>query len=158
MLMATCLPSSSAASSRNRQGAHLGLIVASNVYLSAEPFESVAALADAMQRLRQPQPIRACCGGAWRVHFAAQLERPVDDAVLELEFVDVSRVGQSELRRRVFSSVVAGRPGQPTVFVEDFVITAAQGFAAHHNYEVSLWRRVGTTRIPLAKGRFVLMS
>jgi hypothetical protein len=136
--------------------AHTGLIVASNVYLFATPFDSPAALVEAMKRLQQPQIIGACCGGAWRVHFAALLERPSGEDTLNLAFDDVSTSGGSEQRIRVFSSAIPVGPGEATVFVNDFVISKDQGFIAGHQYEVSLWPPAGADRKVLARGRFTL--
>jgi hypothetical protein len=155
-VLAACLSAAGATRPARRSGAHAGVIVASNVYLQGEPFDSLATLSEAMDRLGQPQPISACCGGAWRVHFAALLERPIDDATLDLEFVDVRAAAEPAPPRQVFSSPVAVRPGQTTIFVDDFVITAAQGFAAGHEYEVSLRRSGGTDRAALASGKFTL--
>jgi len=137
-------------------GAHTGLIVASNVYLFATPFDSPAALVEAMKRLQQPQVIGACCGGAWRVHFAALLERPSGEDTLNLAFDDVSTSAGSEQRIRVFSSAIPVEPGEATVFVNDFVISKDQGFIAGHQYEVSLWPPAGSDRKVLARGRFTL--
>jgi hypothetical protein len=56
-------------------------------------------LVEAMTRLQQPRPVNACCGGAWRVHFAVQLERPSGAETLDLEFYDVSISDPSEAAR-----------------------------------------------------------
>jgi hypothetical protein len=156
MLVIGLSSSSGAGAARTPNGARTGLIVASNVYLLAEPFDSEASLVEAMDRLNQPQPISVCCGGAWRVHFAALLERPTGDDTLNLEFRDVSSLDGPEPRSAVFSSAIATRSRQMTIFVNDFVITKEQGFAAGHEYEVSLWRPAGSDRNALAKGRFSL--
>jgi hypothetical protein len=152
----TCLSSSDARPARADKGARVGLVVASDVHLLPQSFASVAGLQEAMDRLRQPQPIRSCCGGAWRIHFAALLDRPAATDALDLEFLDVSSPDRSEARRRVFSSSIAVVPGQVTVFVDDFVITQDEGFASGHDYEVFVRRPAGSDRTALAKGRFTL--
>ena len=87
-----------------------GLIVASSMFLVATPFDSAVTLVAAMTRLQQPQPVTASCGGAWRVHFAVQLERPSGEETLELEFYDVSISVPAEGRTRMFSSEIADPP------------------------------------------------
>jgi hypothetical protein len=154
-ILATSL-SLASASARERDGAHPGLIVASSVYLFETPFDSAATLVRAMTHLQQPQVIGACCNGAWRVHFAAQLEQPAAEESLDLRIDDVSRSGRSRRRIRVFSSDIPVHPGQVTVFMNDFVISTDMGFAAGHAYEVSLWRPAESGRKMLAKGSFTL--
>jgi len=133
-----------------------GLIVASSMFLVATPFDSAVTLVAAMNRLQQPQPVTASCGGAWRVHFAVQLERPSGEATLELEFYDVSISVPAEGRTRMFSSEIAIHRGDTTIFVNDFVISTDLGFAGGHEYEVSVRRPTGSGRRALAKGRFTL--
>ena len=72
-----------------------GLIVASSMFLVATPFDSAVTLAAAMTRLQQPQPVTASCGGAWRVHFAVQLERPSGEETLELSRKSTCEIGWS---------------------------------------------------------------
>ena len=109
-----------------------------------------------MTRLQQPQPLTASCGGAWRVHFSVQLGRPSGEERLELEFYDVSISSPAEGRTRMFSSEIATHRGDTTIFVNDFVISTDLGFAAGHEYEVSVQRPTGAGRRALAKGRFTL--
>jgi hypothetical protein len=154
-MLATSL-SLASASAKERNGAHTGLIVASSVYLFETPFDSAATLVRAMTHLRQPQVIGAYCNGAWRVHFAAQLEQPGGEETLDLQIDDVSRSGRSRRRIRVFSSDIPVHPGQMTLFMNDFVISNEMGFAAGHAYEVSLWRPAEAGRTVLAKGSFTL--
>ena len=117
-----------------------GLIVASSMFLVATPFDSAVTLVAAMTRLQQPQPVTASCGGAWRVHFAVQLERPSGEETLELEFYDVSISAPAAGRTRMFFSEIATHRGDTTIFVNDFVIATDLGFAAGHEYEVSVRR------------------
>jgi hypothetical protein len=145
-----------AAKSSPDRGPRTGLIVASSVYLLATPFDSAALLVEAMTRLRQPQPVKACCGGAWRVHFAVQLERPSGAETLDLEFYDVSISDPSERRARMFCSEIATNPGDMTIFVNDFVIFTDLGFAAGHEYEVLVRRPSDSGPRTLAIGRFTL--
>ena len=133
-----------------------GLIVASSMFLVATPFDSAVTLVAAMTRLQQPQPVTASCGGAWRVHFVVQLQRPSGEETLELEFYDVSISVPAEARTRMFSSEIATHRGDTTIFVNDFVISTDLGFAAGHEYEVSVRRPTGGGRRALAKGRFTL--
>jgi hypothetical protein len=164
VVLATCLslPDASArvrgGGTASGSGAHTGVIVTSDVYLLATPFDSAATLVDAINRLQQPQAISASCGGAWRLHFAALLARPPGEGMLDLEFDDTSSSSsvRTEQRTRVFSSAVPVRSGDATVFVNDFVISKDLGFAAGHRYEVSLWRAPGSDRQALAKGTFTL--
>ena len=141
-----------------------GLIVASSVYLVETPFDSAVTLVAAMTRLQQPQPATACCGGAWRVHFAVQLERPSGAETLELEFYDVSSSDPSERRIRMFCAEIATQRGDTTIFVNDFVISTDIGFAAGHEYEVLVRRPIDSVgpadSVPraLAKGRFTLRA
>ncbi len=128
VMLASCL--SLAAESARDHAPKTGLIVASSVYLVATPFDSAVTLVEAMTRLQQPRPASACCGGAWRVHFAVQLERPSGEETLELEFYDVASSDSSERRARMFSSEIATDPGDTTIFVNDFVISTDLGFAA----------------------------
>jgi len=154
VMLAPCpsLAAKSAADNRPRSG----LIVASSVYLVATPFESAALLVEAMTRLRQPRPVIACCGGAWRVHFAVQLERPSGAETLDLEFYDVSISDPPAERTRMFCAEIATNPGDTTIFVNDFVISTDLGFAAGHEYEVLVQRPSGSGRRALAKGRLTL--
>jgi len=76
VMLVPCL--SLAAKSAPDHGPRTGLVVASNINLVPTQFESAVTLIEAMTRLQQLGPINACCGGAWRVHFAVQLERPSD--------------------------------------------------------------------------------
>jgi hypothetical protein len=133
-----------------------GVIVASSMHLVATPFDSAVTLVAAMTRLQQPQPVTASCGGAWRVHFAVQLERPSGEETLELEFFDLSIAAPSEGRTRMFSSEIATHRGDTTIFVNDFVISTDLGFAAGHEYEISVRRPTGSGRRTLARGRFTL--
>ena len=155
-ILVTCLLGAGA-SGRDRGGTHTGLIVASDVYLRATPFASAETLVEAMSRLRPPQPIGTCCGGAWRVHFAALLERPPGDQTLDLVFYDLPAVGRPGARIRVFSSAIPVSPDETTIIIDDFVISKDLGFVAGHRYEVSLWRRAGAADpSPLATGIFTL--
>jgi len=126
------------------------------MFLVATPFDSVVMLVAAMTRLQQPQPVTASCGGAWRVHFVVQLERPSGEETLELEFHDVSISVPAEGRTRMFSSEIATHRGDTTIFVNDFVISTDLGFAGGHEYEVTARRPTGAGRRALAKGRFTL--
>jgi hypothetical protein len=154
VMLAPCL--SPAAASARTHTPKTGIIVASGVYLIATPFDSAATLVEAMTRLQQPQAIGACWGGAWRVHFAVQLERPSGEETLELAFYDVASSNSSERRARMFSSEIATHPGDTTIFVNDFVISTDLGFAGGHEYEVSLSRPAGSGQTALAMGRFTL--
>lgn len=155
--VAAFVGSLSLASARDEGGPRTGLIVASNVYLFAGRVDSVDKLVDAMSRLKQPQAIRACCEGAWRIHFAAVLERRSGEATLELRFDPASSPAADDPRTPVFSTTVPVDAGSATVLVNDFVISRDQGFVAGQKYEVSLWRTSGLDRsAPLATGSFVL--
>jgi hypothetical protein len=154
LMLAPCL--SLAAKPASDRAPRTGLIVASSMFLVATPFDSAVTLAAAMTRLQQPQPVTTSCGGAWRVHFAVQLERPSGEETLELEFYDVSISGPVEGRTRMFCSEIATHRGDTTIFVNDFVISTDLGFAAGHEYEVSVRRPTGSSRRALAKGRFTL--
>jgi hypothetical protein len=132
------------------------IIVASDVYLLATPSESAATIVEAMSRMHQPQAIGGCCGGAWRVHFAALLQGPSGEETLDLEFYEVSSSGRPERRTHVFSSQVTAGPADTTISIDDFVISTDLGFPAGHKYEVSLWRPVGSNRNALAEGFFTL--
>ena len=156
--LAAVVGSLSLAAARDEAGGRTGLIVASNVYLFAGPVDSVATLIDAMGRLKQPQAIRACCEGAWRVHFAAALPRRPGEATLELRFDSPSTSpGSEDQRTPLFATTVPVDPGSAAVFVNDFVISTDQGFVAGNKYDVSLWRTSGLDRsAPLATGSFIL--
>jgi hypothetical protein len=147
----------SLAAARDEAGGRPGLIVASNVYLFAGRTDSVAALVDAMSRLKQPQPISGCCEGAWRMHFAAWLERRPGETTLELRFDPATTPGGETKPTPLFSTTVPVDAASATVFVNDFVISRDQGFVAGNKYDVSLWRTSGLDRsAPLAKGSFIL--
>jgi hypothetical protein len=156
--LAAVLGALSVASARDEGGARPGLIVASNVYLFPAPVDSVATLAAAMNRLQQPQAIRACCEGAWRIHFAAWLERRPGESTLELRFDLAGAAGSDGGGQRppIFSTTVPVDPASTTAFVNDFVISKEQGFVAGSRYEVSLRRTSGLDSSTLAKGSFVL--
>ena len=154
VMLVPCL--SLAAVSARTHAPKTGIIVASTVYLIATPFDSVATLVEAMTRLQQPQAIRACCGGAWRVHFAVQLEQPSGEETLELEFYDAASSNSSRGRVPMFCAEIATHPGDTTIFVNDFVISTDLDFAAGHEYEVSLSRPTRSGQKALAMGRFTL--
>jgi len=153
------LVGSPAGPAARESGARIGRIVASNVYLLAKPAASVAELTAAMSRLQQPQPIDACCDGAWRVHFAAWLERPVGEDTLELRFYTAPGGDAREASppAPMFSATVPVEPGSATVFVNDFVVSKDQGFTSKRKYQVALWRTRGLDGgIELATGNFIL--
>jgi hypothetical protein len=154
VMLVPCL--SLAAKSAPDHGPRTGLVVASNINLVPTQFESAVTLIEAMTRLQQLGPINACCGGAWRVHFAVQLERPSGEATLDLEFFDLSISDPSERRIRMFSAEIQTNPGDTTIFVNDFVISTDLDFVAGHEYEVLVQRPSGIGRRTLAKGRFTL--
>jgi hypothetical protein len=154
LMLAPCL--SLAARPAPDHAPKTGLIVASSMFLVATPFDSAVTLVAAMTRLQQPQPVTASCGGAWRVHFVVQLQRPSGEETLALEFHDVSISVPAEARTRMFASEIAIHRGDTTIFVNDFVISMDLGFVAGHEYEVSARRPTGAGRPALAKGRFTL--
>jgi hypothetical protein len=159
LLIAAALAAASAAtpvSPRDNGALRSGTIVASNVYLLASPADSPAALIAAMRRLQQPQPILSFSAGAWRIHFAAWLERATGETSLELRFDAMPAAGRNQPPARVFSSAVPVDPASTTVVVNDFVISDEQGFAAGGSYEVSLWRVGSAEAKALAKGSFIL--
>jgi hypothetical protein len=148
--------SGAGAASRDDGAEPRGLIVASNVYLRKTPVDSPATLMAAMRRLQQPQDIRSFADGAWRVHFAAVLERAPGETTLELRFDSMPGQGSVESPARVFSTTVPVDPAGTTVFVNDFVISNEMGFSAGSKYEVSLWRAGAADAGALAKGSFLL--
>jgi hypothetical protein len=132
-----------------------GRIVTSDVAIAApvdSSPDSVAELVATLKRFEQTEPIAACCDGAWRVHFAAVLDRPARQDVLVLAFHDKDGARADP----VFSTEVSVKREQPVVVLNDFVISNDLGFLAGHKYAVTLARHRGADREVLARGTFML--
>jgi len=155
LMLAPCL-SQATPPARDLGAPRTGLIVASDVYLRAATYDSAVTFAEAMNHLPSGRPIRASCSGAWRVHFAAQMEQPVGEETLDLRLYDLSNADRPGQRIRMLSSSIPVHAGDTTIFVNDFVISKDLGFVAGHKYEVSLWTGAGAERSALAKGTFTL--